>query len=483
MNTNVRLRFAPSPTGELHLGGARTALYNFLFAKKNGGRLILRIEDTDQQRFQQGAMERFFSDLDWLGIKFDEDPNQGGNFGPYVQSQRKDIHSKYAHQLVDQGGAYFCFCTEERLAKLRLDQQKKHQKIGYDRLCRNLGSDEIKNNLNNNQNYVVRLKIPESGNLVIKDLIRGDIEFDLNEIDDAILLKSDGFPTYHLANVVDDHLMNITHVMRAEEWLPSTPKHIIIYKNFNWEPPRFAHLPLLLAKDKKKLSKRIHGEKVWISTYRDQGYLPQALINYLALLGWNPGDEREFFSIDQLIKEFDLSKVNKAGAIFDENKLDHFQGHYIRGMNNAEFLKILKQFKPEEMSSEIFRKAGEIIKTRIIKLADFSKLTEFFVKIKQYDSNLLIFRKSDKDKTLKGLQGALEELLKNNLWEIEKIGNVLATTTERIGLTNGDVFWPVRIALTGEEFSPPPHECAWVLGKEETLARINIAISKLTLQE
>lgn len=475
----VRLRFAPSPTGELHLGGARTALFNFLFAKQNQGKLILRIEDTDQTRFQQGAMERFFEDLKWLGIEFDESPTRGGDFGPYIQSERTNLYRDSANELIASGGAYYCFCTPERLAEIREAQQKSGQKPGYDRHCRNLSKDEIEKNLNTKKSFVVRLKVPESGKITVNDLVRGKVTFQMNDVDDSVLLKSDGFPTYHLANVVDDHLMKITHVMRAEEWLPSTPKHLILYQNFGWQAPEFAHLPLLLAPDKKKLSKRLHGEKVWISTYRKEGYLPEALVNYLALLGWNPGDEREFFTLEELIKGFEITRINKSGAIFDNEKLDHFEGHYVREMSQESLLKELAPFKPKGMTDQVFERAAQIIQTRIIKLADFSKLTSFFVNLPDYDASKLVFKKSTLEKTIKGIKIAITALENIEDWQAKNISDSLAQGASETGLSNGDIFWPVRVALTGEDFSPPPNECAFVVGKAETLARLNQALDKL----
>lgn len=475
----VRLRFAPSPTGELHLGGARTALFNFLFAKQNQGKLILRIEDTDQTRFQEGAMERFFEDLEWLGIKFDESPTIGGDFGPYVQSERTELYRDNAYKLVESGGAYYCFCTPERLTEVREAQQKSGQKPGYDRHCRNLSEEEIKQNLDAQKSFVIRLKVPESGEITVNDLVRGEVTFQMSDVDDTVLLKSDGFPTYHLANVVDDHLMEITHVMRAEEWLPSTPKHLILYQNFNWQAPQFAHLPLLLAPDKKKLSKRLHGEKVWIGTYKKEGYLPEALVNYLALLGWNPGDDREFFTIEELIKEFDIARINKSGAIFDNEKLDHFEGHYVREMPLEDLLADLTPFKPKEMTEEVFKKAAQIIQTRIIKLADFEKLTGFFANLSDYPANKLVFKKSTTEKTLEGLRIAINALENLEDWQAQTISDTLAETAKGAELSNGDVFWPVRVALTGEDFSPPPNECAFVLGRIETLSRLKQALEKL----
>jgi glutamyl-tRNA synthetase len=329
---SVRVRFAPSPTGYLHVGGLRTALYNYLFAKHNNGKVILRIEDTDRTRLVEHAVENLIESLLWAGIEFDEDPVQGGNFGPYVQSERLEIYKNYAEELIEKGNAYYAFDTGEELDAMRRRQSEEKREQKYDRLnMRNqltLGEEKTKELLESGANNVVRLKIPDEGEIHFEDVIRGDVSFPCKDIDDQVLLKSDGFPTYHLANVVDDKLMEITHVIRGEEWLPSTPKHVLLYQAFGWDVPEFAHLPLLLNKDKSKLSKR--QGSVAVEDFRSQGYLKDAFVNFVALLGWNPTGDREIYTMQELIEFFNLGKVNKGGAVFDIQKLDWIQGQYLR---------------------------------------------------------------------------------------------------------------------------------------------------------
>lgn len=469
-NKEVRVRFAPSPTGELHIGGARTALFNFLFASHNNGKIILRIEDTDAKRAVPGAADRLIESLKWLGIEFNESVQKGGKFGPYIQSQRLGIYQEYAQHLVEDGAAYYCFCTEERLKKMRAGQMKENKPPMYDRTCINLTPDEIKANLDAKKQYVIRMKVPYSGITEFDDLIRGHVEIDNSTIDDQILMKSDGMPTYHLANVVDDHLMEISHVLRAEEWLPSTPKHLILYKAFGWTPPVYAHLSMVLAPDHSKLSKRYGA--VSIEEFRHSGYLPEAIINYIALLGWNPKTEQELFSLKELIAEFDITNVNKAGAIFDIEKLNYFNGLYIRQMEDSKLAKMLN----------ISEKIVHIIKERLTKLSDFEDLTQYFKKLPKYEANLLIFKKSTKSSTLKGLQLSVDslQLLGQSKWEKSDVLNeILLKVVTDNKLSNGDVFWPVRVALSGLEKSPSPVELLWVLGRNESLKRINNAIKVL----
>lgn len=347
----VRVRFAPSPTGFLHIGSLKTALYNFLFAQKNKGKLILRIEDTDIKREIPGAVENLIKVLKEVGLNWDEGPflanskkqiannkiKQKGKYGPYIQSQRLDIYRKFAQKLIDNGHAYYCFCRSEDLEKMRQEQIAKKLPPMYDERCRKLSKNEVTLRLRSEQPYVIRLKVPEEGSIKFHDLIRDEIEFDFKNVDDQVLLKSDGYPTYHLAVVVDDHLMKITHVIRGEEWLPSVPKHLLIYQAFGWPLPQFAHLPLLLNPDRSKLSKR-QGD-VAVEDYLAKGYLPEAILNFVALLGWNPGTDQEIFSLKELIKEFSLEKIQKAGAIFNLEKLDWTNGYYIRKMSVNELTK------------------------------------------------------------------------------------------------------------------------------------------------
>ncbi|HHE54163.1 MAG TPA: glutamate--tRNA ligase, partial [Caldithrix abyssi] len=334
---DVRVRFAPSPTGYVHVGSLRTALYNYLFARHNKGQFVLRIEDTDRNRYVPGAVENLLETLQWAGLDYDEGPEKGGPYGPYFQSERMEIYSQHVQILLEKDAAYPCFCSEERLSAMREEQAQKNLPIMYDGHCRNIPKEQALERMKN-ETHVIRLKVPRNGTTIVEDLIRGTVSFENNVIDDQILLKSDGYPTYHLANVVDDHLMKISHVIRGEEWLPSTPKHILLYQAFGWELPQFAHLPLLLNPDRTKLSKR-QGD-VAVEDYRAKGFLPQALVNFVALLGWNKGDDQEIFSLEELIEYFSLERVNKAGAVFDLKKLEWMNGHYIRNIDEQEYLKI-----------------------------------------------------------------------------------------------------------------------------------------------
>jgi glutamyl-tRNA synthetase len=479
-NQKVRVRFAPSPTGEVHIGSARTALFDYLFAKHNDGKIILRIEDTDQKRFVQGAVERLVASMKWLGIEFDESPEKGGKYAPYTQSERLGIYQEYAQKLIEDGHAYYCFCSEDRLTKMREEQVKNKQAPMYDKTCQCLHGDEIKKKLDSGEKYVIRLKVPEGGKTVFTDLIRGYIEFDNVTIDDQVLIKSDGMPTYHLANVVDDHLMNITHVFRAEEWLPSTPKHIILYNAFNWNIPEFGHISLVLAPDKTKLSKR-HGATS-VEEFRKLGYLPEALINYISLLGWNPKSDREFFTIDELIKEFDIKNINKSGAVFDIEKLNHFNSHYIKNLSNEELInKLNLQITDKYRCTDNMDKIISVIKDRMVKLSDFEELIKPFTSEIKYDAELLVFKKSTKDLTIKGLQATSYKLQATSKWElIDELNRSLLSVVSDNSLTNGDVFWPVRVALSGLEKSPSPTQMLWVLGKDESIKRIEKAIKNLS---
>jgi glutamyl-tRNA synthetase len=499
-NKKIRVRFAPSPTGELHIGSARTALFDFLLARHNNGKNILRIEDTDAKRYVPGSVERIAESLNWLGIEFDESPQKGGKYGPYIQSERLGIYQEYAMKLIEDGNAYYCFCSEERLKKMREDQEKKKIAPMYDRKCVGLTREDIEKNLKAKKPYVIRMKVPYSGVTEFEDLIRGSISIDNSNIDDQILVKSDGMPTYHLANVVDDHLMEITYAIRGEEWLPSTPKHILLYQAFGWTQPKYVHLPLVLATDKSKLSKR-HGT-VSIEEFRRLGYLPEALINYIALLGWNPKTEKEFFTVAELIQEFDISKVNKSGAVFDIEKLNYFNQQYIKKLSNEELIKLIENsnLKTKNYPSRIGLRAEAekpqfkiknldkiitIIKGRMVKLTDFEQLSKMFFEEIKYETSKLIFKKSTKPATLRGLQLTAYslQLTAPQDWEsVDKINNILLEIVNKNDLTNGDVFWPVRFALSGVDKSPSPPELLWALGKIESLKRINNAINKLSKQ-
>ena len=472
----IRVRFAPSPTGYLHIGGLRTYLYNWLFAKQNKGKIILRIEDTDRQRQVKGAAESLINTLKQFNLPWDE--------GPFFQSQKVGNYRSLAQKLVEHDKAYYCFCTSEELEKTRQEQIAKKIPPQYNRHCRNLTEKQIKENIKSGKPYVIRLKVPEQGKIKFKDLIRNQVEFDLKTIDDQILLKSDGWPTYHLANVIDDHYMNITHVIRGEEWLPSVPKHILIYQAFKWPVPKFAHVPLLLNPDHSKLSKR-QGD-VSVEDYLAQGYLPQTLINFLVLLGWNPGTEQEIFSLKQLIKEFSINRIQKSGAIFNRKKLDWLNGYYIRKTSLKCLTKLCLPYliqanliKKEEYSLKKIKKIIFLEQERLKRLDQIGELTSFFFKKIDYNPTLLLWKKTtllEIKEILKQIKDLLNKIpllaFKNK--KILKNLNILA---EEKGI--GQVFWPLRVCLSGKKASPPPENIAEILGKEKTLQRIDQAIMKL----
>ena len=500
----IRTRFAPSPTGALHVGSLRTALYNYLFAKHNNGNFILRIEDTDKARFIEGSVENLVKILDLTGLKYSEGVfvenskkvAQKGNFGPYIQSERLDIYRKYVDELIKNDYAYFCFCSQERLEKMRKDQQAKKMAPMYDGKCRELNKEEIQKLLDKKTPYVIRLKIPKNGFTEFKDLIYGKIKIENKTIDDQVLIKSDGYPTYHLANVVDDHLMEISHIIRGEEWLPSTPKHILLYKAFGWEIPEFAHLPLLLNPDKSKLSKR-QGD-VAVEDYFKKGYLPEALLNFILLLGWNPKTEEEIFSLDEMIKRFDLSGVNKTGAIFNTEKLGWINGAYIREMDLRDLTKLCVPYLEEaglvkkvssikyqvlntdgEVDFDYFKKVISLEQERIKKLSETGELVKFvFVNKLEYDKNLLIWKKMSFEEVKNNLELAYNELEKIDEKDFEKnnLEKVLRNLMEEKGIKTGELLWPLRVALTGLKGSPGPFEVAEVLGKKKVLERIRMGI-------
>lgn len=467
----IRVRFAPSPTGYLHIGGARTALYNFLFARKNKGDFILRIEDTDRTRLVEGSLEGLLKSLKWLGFNYGE--------GPFIQSDRLEIYRKYAEELVKLGKAYYCFCEPERLKNLREEQVVKKQAPMYDQYClRNINEEQINKNLKENCPHTIRLKVPKNETIEFTDIIRGKIKIETNTIDDQILLKSDGFPTYHLANVVDDHLMKITHVIRGEEWISSTPKHILLYKAFGWEIPDFAHLPLLLNADKSKLSKR-QGD-VALEDYIKKGYLKEALINFIALLGWNPGEgsAQEIFTLEELIEKFDLKKVHKAGAVFDLKKLDWLNSQYIRKLSIDELYEKSFNFFKEKRSEDFLKKVLTIEQERLNNMSEVGERNRFFFQDIAYDKNLLRWKEMSDAEVKESLKKAktILETISEADWTKEFLEKTLL---EAAGDKKGDLLWPLRVALTGESKSPPPGEVAWVLGRSESIKRLEQAIKLL----
>ncbi|MDP3900698.1 MAG: glutamate--tRNA ligase [bacterium] len=484
-NKKIRTRIAPSPTGFVHIGNLRTALYNYLFTKQQGGDFVLRIEDTDQSRKIEGAMEKIFEVLEWSGLSWNEGPLKGGEYGPYIQSQRLDLYKKYARQLVDSGHAYYCFCTPKDLEQMREEQTKNHQAPHYAGPCREADIARAAEKIKTGSPFVIRLKVPKNELVTFDDIVYGKISFNSKEIDDQVLLKSDGFPTYHLAVVVDDHLMKMTHIMRGEDWLPSTPKHILLYEAFGWEKPVYCHLPNILGEDKKKLSKRTAA--VSVEDFKKAGYLPAALINYLALLGWNPGTEEELFLIDELIKKFDLKKIHKAGAIFDLKKLDNINGQYIRNLQTNKLVELCLPYLKDEYgdklnvySEEYINKVIKLEQERLKKLSDIAENARlFFSSDLKYDSQVLVWKKSNQAGAKKVLDLIFSFLKNINEWNKE---NLEAKTMAFIGeqnLTNGETLWPLRVALSGQQNSPGPFEIADVLGQEQSLHRIAEALKKL----
>ena len=475
----VRVRFAPSPTGFVHVGSLRTALYNYLFARHHGGVNILRIEDTDRTRLVEGAVDGLYRTMRWAGITFDEGPEEGGPCGPYVQSERTDLYRKYADQLVADQKAYPCFCTAERLDLVRKSQQATGTPPMYDRLCRNLTPAEVATRISAGEPHVIRLRVPIGEMVHFHDLVRGNIEFDSKTIDDQVLLKSDGFPTYHLANIVDDHLMEITHVIRGEEWVSSTPKHILLYQAFGWEPPKFAHLPLLLNADRSKLSKR-QGD-VAVEDYKDKGYLPDALVNFLALLGWNPSAFQEIFTIDELIRDFDLERVNKSGAIFNREKLDWVNGEYIRKMT-PEYLALLVRpildargyFATNEYLVRVIRLMQERART----LPDFVDFASYFyVPPTEFDEKYKAKHWNDAAKeNLCGLIPLFEAAEK---WDHDTLEGLVRQYAEAHSLSTGKLIHPIRLATTGRGMGPGLFELLAVIDKQESIARMKRALEEL----
>jgi nondiscriminating glutamyl-tRNA synthetase len=490
-NPVVRTRFAPSPTGALHIGGVRTALFAYLFAKHHGGKFLLRIEDTDRARFVDGAIEQIIAILNRLGLHYDEGVVVGtngaishkGDLGPYLQSERLAIYHQYAEQLVASKNAYYCFCDEERLTALRKEQIALKLAPMYDKKCRRLSKAEVDEQLAAGKPHVIRQAIPENGSTTVTDLVFGEITWENNLIDDQVLMKSDGFPTYFLAVVVDDHLMQITHAIRGEEWLPSTPKHILLYEALNWKAPAFAHLPVVLNKDRTKLSKR-QGD-VSAQSFLDAGYIEEAVLNFLALLGWNPKTEQEIFTLEELIAQFDFSKVNKSGAVFDTEKLDWINGMYIRAMDTHELTKRLVPYLlkdglvTEALSGQGFTakngaaiSAGYITnvalleRERLKKFLEIGERVSYFFDTPAYAPELLIWKKSTISETRKNLSALLskmETLDDAIISDRVKLEETIKAFITELGTDNGSVLWPMRIALSGMQFSPSPFEIAEVL--------------------
>ncbi len=491
LNQNIRTRFAPSPTGSMHIGNLRTALYSYLVAKKNKGTFIIRIEDTDRERFDENALEKILNALQWTEIRNDEGVMldgqdkiiEKGDHGPYFQSKRLDVYKKYSNKLMEQGTAYPCFCSKERLDNLRKEQQQKKKPPRYDKHCLKLSKEEVKKRIETGEKYVLRLNVPDNKIIKFNDEVYGKISVKGSTIDDQVLIKSDGFPTYHLAVVVDDHLMNITHVVRGEDWLPSTPKHILLYEYFNWKPPVFIHVPNILGENRKKLSKR-RGD-ISVEDLKKEGYLPETIINFIALLGWNPKNEQEYFTLSELSKIFNVDGLHKAGAVFDCKKLDWMNSYYIKRKNDKELFELIRppleaycQKNAYSYGTPLLEKIMKVEKERIKKIQDVVENIGFYFALKEYDPELLRWKSNSNKQVRNSLQTARKtiEEIKEEKFDLDIIQKVLMKAA---GDKRGDLLWPLRVALTGIEKSPSPFEVAWVIGKEETLTRISSAIERL----
>ncbi|MBQ7809339.1 MAG: glutamate--tRNA ligase [Clostridia bacterium] len=479
----VRTRYAPSPTGFMHVGNLRTALYEYLIAKNQGGSFVLRIEDTDQERYVEGAVDVIYNTLKIAGLKHDEGPDIGGEYGPYVQSERKDMYLPFAEQLIKEGKAYRCFCTKERLESIQQDSEFG----GYDRHCRDLPQEEIDKLLAEGVPYVIRQKMPLEGSTTFVDAVFGEITVENSELQDQILIKSDGFPTYNFANVIDDHTMGITHVVRGCEYLSSTPKYNLLYDAFGWEIPTYVHLPLIMGKDAEgnvsKLSKR-HGSTGFEDLIKE-GYLPEVIINYIALLGWCPKGNEEIFSLAQLEKEFTVENISKSPAVFDYQKLQWFNAEYLRAMSNEEFTEVAKPYYDSVFGDTAYdgNKLTEILKARTVQLTDIPAMIQFFKELPEYDKELFVNKKSKTNlenspailKTVTERLEALED------WNPDTIKELLINLATELELKNGTVMWPARIAASGQTVTPGGAvEILDILGKDETLRRLNIGLEKLS---
>lgn len=473
----VRTRFAPSPTGYMHIGNLRTALYEYLIAKSQGGDFLLRIEDTDQKRFVEGAEEIIFNTLKRVGMNWDEGPDIGGEYGPYVQSERKPMYAQYAHKLVELGGAHYCFCSEQDADEQKDDEQN----IKFQDPCKRLSLEETKARVAAGEKFVIRQSIHKTGTSIFHDVVYGDIEIDYDELDEGVLLKSDGFPTYNFANVVDDHLMEITHVVRGNEYISSTPKYNLIYEDFGWTAPTYVHVPQVMKDAQHKLSKR-NGD----ASFQDlvaKGYLPEALLNYICLLGWNPGNDEEIFSLEDLKKVFKMERINKSPAIFDIVKLTWMNGCYIRALSSEAFHEMALPFYQQVIARQINLKVlSEVLQPRIEVLGDIPTQIDFFENISDYELDLYTNKKmkTDADVAKKTLALSAEVLSQQTLWNNEALFEALKAMAEKETIKNGQVLFPVRVALSGRETTPGgATELAVILGKEETLKRIEAALKKL----
>lgn len=481
--TKIRTRFAPSPTGYMHIGNLRTALYAYLLAKSNDGEFVLRIEDTDQERYVDGAVDLIFKTMKETGLIHDEGPDIGGSYEPYIQSERRNIYKEYAQKLVELGGAYYCFCDKERLDKLRAQQEEANVMPKYDGHCARLSKDEIEEKLSAGIPYVIRQKIPRRGTTTFYDEIFGKITVDNATLDDNVLLKSDGLPTYNFANVIDDHLMHITHIIRGSEYLSSTPKYNLLYEAFGWDIPTYIHVAPVMKDAHKKLSKR-EGDASY-EDFINKGYLKDAIINYIALLGWSPGGEKEIFTMEELIKAFNLDGISKSPAIFDIQKLNWLNGEYIRRLSSEAFYELAFPYIRQAVKNEAIdtHKISELLHQRCEKLSDIPEQIDFFDTLPEYSSELYCHKKmkTNEENSLESLKSVLPVLENINDWTFDNIHTALFDLIASMNVKNGLILWPLRVAVSGKSFTPGGGvELADILGKDETLKRIRKGIEILS---
>ncbi len=480
--SKVRTRFAPSPTGYMHIGNLRTALFEYLIAKHEGGDFILRIEDTDQGRLVEGATDIIYDTLKTVGLLHDEGPDVGGNYGPYIQSERLPMYKKYAEELVELGGAHYCFCSEEEIERQRQEAESLGISFKYDDPCKHISLEEAKARVAAGEPYVIRQTIKNNGETYFDDEVYGRIEVDTDVLDEQILIKSDGFPTYNFANIIDDHQMEISHVVRGNEYLSSTPKYNLIYQAYGWKIPTYVHVPPVMKDEHHKLSKR-NGD----ASFQDlvaKGYLPQAILNYIALLGWSPETDQEIYSLDELIKAFNISRISKSPAIFDINKLTWMNGVYLRNMSVEEFYELILPYLKDSISSDVdLFSVAKILQPRIDTLSQIKESVDFIDELPEYDCAMYVHKKmkTTPQIALKALKASKEALASLEDWSSEEnVHELLLSLPKQLEMKNGQVLWPVRTAITGKQFTPGGAiEIAHILGKEETLRRIDKGIEKL----
>lgn len=486
----ARVRFAPSPTGHMHLGSARTALYDYLFARQTGGRFILRIEDTDQKRYVEGAEQELLDGLHWLGMDWDEGPDKGGEYGPYRQSDRKEIYQRYARELVESDHAFYCFCTPERLRNVREEQIRKKEQAKYDGTCRNISLEEADRRIQNGENHVVRFKTPKTGTTTVHDLLRGEIIVENSTLDDSIIVKSDGLALYHLAAPVDDHLMEITHVLRGSEWLPTFPLHSLIHKAFGWQEPIWVHLSVFLKPSGKgKMSKREaldlaqDGKSIFIKDLRELGYLPEAVINWIALMGWSYDDHTEFFLLDDLVKKFSLEKLNPSPAAINFTKFDYFNGLHIRNLSIPDLTDRIYPFFVErgyKPNREKLEKIAPIIQERLQTLDEAPDLAGFmFEEGVEVKASELIAKNTTQTESLNILNEIHQIILQNPQINHETIEPLMRELVQKLGYKPGQIFGILRVAVTGRMVSPPLFETMEIIGREKVISRIEEAINLL----